>query len=215
MYRHMLKQKPVVALDIDGTSGDYHGHFLRFAEGYYGRSMPDPSDNTDGVPLYQWMGTSKAKYRQCKLAFRQGGMKRSMPCFDGMSELTRALRKCGCEVWICTTRPYLRLDNVDPDTREWLRRNKLQYDAVLYGENKYRLLSKHVGAANVVAVVDDLPEMTRQAIAAGLFPVLLRDQPYNRNALAVTDFHQRVRNAEEMYDAIHINLVLHESRRAT
>lgn len=205
--RHRIPQKPVVALDIDGTSGDYHGHFLRFAEGYYGRPMPDPKDNTDGVPLYKWMKTSKAKYRQCKLAFRQGGMKRNMPCYWGMAELTRTLRKAGVEVWICTTRPYLRLDNVDPDTREWLRRNKIQYDAVLYGENKYRLLAKHVGADNVIAVVDDLPEMTRQALTAGIGNVLLRDQPYNRNA-STGDYHTRVRDAMEMEIVIMMALKL-------
>lgn len=203
--KNRIPQKPVVALDIDGTSGDYHGHFLRFAEGYYGRTMPDPALNTDGVPLYKWMRTSKAKYRQCKLAFRQGGMKRNMPMYHGMDTLTRIVRAAGAEVWICTTRPYLRLDNVDPDTREWLRRNRLQYDAVIYGENKYRLLAQHVGAANVIAVADDLPEQTRAAIRAGIAPVLLRDQPYNQNALH-SEYHTRVYGADDMLNEIMASL---------
>ncbi len=169
---------PVVALDIDGTLGDYHGHFLRFAEQWYGRAMPAPQANTQGVPLYKWMGTSKSTYRQCKLAYRQGGMKRSMPCYDGASELTHNLRKAGAEVWITTTRPYLRLDNIDPDTRHWLRRNKIQFDGVLYGEHKYRDLSKIFGT-RVLFIVDDLPEMIEQARSKKITG-LLRDQPYNR-----------------------------------
>lgn len=197
-----LPIKPVVALDIDGTSGDYHGHFLRFAQEWYGREMPDPQTNTDGLPLYKLMGTSKAKYRQCKLAFRQGGLKRSMPCYPGMRELTMAIRKAGAEVWICTTRPYLRLDNIDPDTREWLRRNGLQHDAVLYGEHKYRSLAKVVGADNVIAVVDDLPEMTRQAQDARVPLVLLRDQPYNRNVKPLDTYDVRVHGAESMSNLI-------------
>jgi hypothetical protein len=84
-------------------------------------------------------------------------------------------------VWICTTRPYLRLDNIDPDTREWLRRNKIQHDAVLWGSNKYRELVRIAGRERVVAVLDDLPEMAEQAASVGIAPVYLRDQPYNRH----------------------------------
>ena len=186
--------KPVVALDIDGTLSDYHGWFTRFAELWTGREMPSPHENTDGVPLYKWLGMSKANYRQCKLAYRQGGMKRSMPCYAGASELTRAVRKAGCEVWICTTRPYLRLDNIDPDTRHWLRRNRIQYDGVIFGDHKYRDLVKLVGAKQVVLVVDDLPEMYEQAQTLGL-PVALRDQPYNR----VYHAHTRVSNCNEIH----------------
>ena len=169
---------PVVGLDIDGTMGDYHGHFTRFAEQWSGRDMPQPDLNTDGVPLYKWLGMSKSTYRQCKLAYRQGGMKRSMPAYPGARELTRAIRNAGAEVWITTTRPYLRLDNIDPDTRHWLRRNGIQHDGVLYGEHKYRDLKKYLGD-RVLFVVDDLPEMVTQARDIGLTG-LLRDQPYNR-----------------------------------
>lgn len=170
---------PVVALDIDGTLGDYHGHFTRFAEAWTGKKMPDPKDNTGGVPFHKHLGISKSTYRQCKLAYRQGGMKRSMPAYSGASQLTRHIRKKGAQVWICTTRPYLRLDNIDPDTRHWLRRNGIQYDNVLYGEHKYRDLRKSVGEGRVLFVVDDLPVMLEQAIGQGMFP-MVRDQPYNR-----------------------------------
>jgi FMN phosphatase YigB (HAD superfamily) len=172
-----FEDKPVVALDIDGTLGDYHGHFLRFAEQWYGRAMPNPSEVTGGVPLYKWMRTSKDTYRQCKLAYRQGGLKRSMPAYEGASELTHAIRKDGAEVWIATTRPYLRLDNIDPDTRHWLRRNKIQFDGVLYGEHKYRDLKRILGP-RVLFVVDDLPEMIDQALSLGM-RAMLRRQPYN------------------------------------
>lgn len=169
---------PVVALDIDGTLGDYHGHFIRFAEQYLGRELPDPYAVTNGIPLYKYLHISKATYRQVKLAYRQGGMKRSMPVYDGAEEITRLIRKMGCQVWICTTRPYLRLDNIDPDTRHWLRvRAKAQYDGVLFGEHKYRDL-KHIVGGRVLFVVDDLPEMLNQAIDLGMRTVL-RKQPYN------------------------------------
>jgi hypothetical protein len=176
---------PVVALDIDGTLGDYHGHFLKFAEGYIGKPMPNPKQINPGMPLYRHMQVSRATYRAAKLAYRQGGLKRSMPAYNGAALLTRSVRAAGAEVWLCTTRPYLRLDNIDPDTREWLRRNKIQYDAVLFGDNKrsnkYRELVRQVGIDRVVAVADDLPEQIERAQKLCIEDLFIMDQPYNQH----------------------------------
>jgi len=173
---------PVVAIDVDGTLGDFHAHFLRFAQDWYGRPMPDPEDINPGLPLHKFMGTSKATYRKCKFAYRQGGLKRSMPCYYGARDLTVSLRNAGAEVWLCTSRPYLQLSNIDPDTREWLRRNGIQYDMILWGEHKYRDLVKQVDRERIVGVLDDLPAMLDQAHPLGL-GTLLRDQPYNRQKI--------------------------------
>lgn len=170
---------PVVALDIDGTSGDHHGHFTRFAEAWTGKPMPPVDQFTGGVHFSKHLGISRQTYNQVKLAYRQGGMKRSMPVYEGIGEFTRYIRTKGVQVWICTTRPYLRLDNIDPDTRHWItQRAKMQYDAILYGPHKYRDLVKAVGRDRVVMVYDDLPKMIEQAMTLGL-PVCLRSQPYN------------------------------------
>lgn len=183
--------KPIVALDIDGTLGDYHSNFLEFARRYF-----DVDDwawrlgDNPGLPLWEWMKISQRDYRDAKLAYRQGGWKRWMPVYPGASELTREIRSAGAEVWICTTRPYLRLDNVDPDTREWLRRNEIEYDAVIFdpldeARNKYDELWDQA-TTRVAAIVDDLPEMVVAAREAGQFgsawnQPILRDQPYNRH----------------------------------
>lgn len=172
--------KPVVAIDIDGTLGDYHGHFLAFAEGWFGKELPKSHEINPGLRLHRFMGVPLAKYRDCKLAYRQGGLKRTMPVYPGAADLTRAIRKAGAEAWICTTRPYLRLDNIDPDTREWLSRNEIQFDHIIYGEEKYHELKRQC-KGRVAAVIEDLPELWIRA--SNLFPdalVLLRDQPYNR-----------------------------------
>ncbi len=172
--------KPIVALDIDGTLGNYHGHFLKFAEAWYGRPMPAADTINPGLPLHKFMRTSKATYRQCKLAYRQGGLERSMPVYPGASELTQQVRKAGASIWLCTTRPYLKYDQLYKDTLHWCRRNHIQYDAIIHGPHKYRDLVRNVGAERVAAVADDLPELVEQANMAGL-PTILRDQPYNRH----------------------------------
>lgn len=181
--------KPVVALDIDGTLGDYHRNFLEFADRYFHSGCGSWSElatreDNPGLPLWEWMGISQRAYRDAKLAYRQGGWKRWMPVYEGASRLTHEIRSAGAEVWLCTTRPYLRLDNVDPDTREWLRRNDIAFDALIFdpleeGVSKYAELHRQAGD-RVASVTDDLPEMILEAVRWSYIPIL-RDQPYNRH----------------------------------
>jgi hypothetical protein len=80
---------------------------------------------------------------------------------------------------VCTTRPYLHLDNIEPDTVEWLRRNRIPYDALLMGEHKYRDLRRQYGE-QVAAVLDDDPGLLSQAKALSPpVPALLMLRPHN------------------------------------
>ena len=170
--------RPVIGLDLDGTLGDFHGHFLRFAEQWLGKEMDFSYDGS--LPLYQHMHVSKHRYRQVKLGYRMGGMKRSMPVYPWASDLTRLIRSWGVDVWLCTTRPYLSHDNIDSDTRHWVRRNRLVCNGVMWGEHKYRDLARIVGRENVVAVFDDMPEMLDQATDLGI-PAVMAVRPHNMN----------------------------------
>lgn len=188
---------PIVALDIDGTLGAYHAHFTKFCGEWTGKAMPPVEEPTGGVPFHKHLGISKTTYRRVKLAYRQGGLKRSMPVYHGAGALTRVIRDAGCQVWITTTRPYLSLDNIEPDTKHWLRvRAEAQYDNVLFGEHKYRDLVKAVGRDRVVMVIDDLPEMINQACDLGL-RAYIRTQPYNVS-FGRTDLAGRVSDCLEM-----------------
>lgn len=189
--------RPVFGLDIDGTMGDYHTHFWEFAQAWCGKVLASPLAYDGSVPFWRHLGLSKATYRRVKLAYRQGGLKRSMPVFPFAAELTRALRRRGAVVVMCTTRPYLHLSNIEPDTVEWLRRNRIQYDHIIMGEHKYRDLARQYGKARIVAVVDDLPEMMDQARSVGLRSHL-KDATYNRQH-EMTDGHR----AKHLTDILH------------
>lgn len=172
---------PVIALDIDGTSGDYHSHFIRFAEAWIGRPLPSATQYTGGVKLHTYLGISRDTYNKIKLAYRQGGMKRSMPPYPGIGEFSKHVRASGVQVWICTTRPYLNLSNIDPDTRHWLRdRAQISYDGILYGPHKYHDLVRSVGRERVVIAYDDLPAQIDAALGLGL-RAAMRCQPYNED----------------------------------
>lgn len=176
---------PVLALDIDGTLGDYYEHFRWFTELYLQRPTKLDWELTDTAEFSEALGLSKEVYRQIKLAYRQGGMKRSLPVFDGTRKLIETVRQeLGIQVWIATTRPWQRLDNIDPDTQFWLGRVAGRVDGVIYGEEKYLDLIDIVGKERIVGVVDDLPQNVVSAQSLGL-RAALRVGGHNRAFRAV------------------------------
>jgi hypothetical protein len=172
--------KPVVAIDIDGTIGNYHDHFAAMCCGYWGISLPR-SAHWDGYGEFEdWIGVTKDQYREAKLAYRQGGYKRTMQVYYGAHSLLRNIRRAGAELWLVTTRPWLRLDNIDPDTRWWVSFNGLEFDHLLYGnDEKYLRLIEQVDAQRIVAVLDDLPEQFDIATELGL-PIYQRKNEHNK-----------------------------------
>lgn len=165
--------RPVVALDIDGTIGDYHGHFLSFATDYLGWTPHEDMLTYDGSePFGHWCqdayAISLSTYREIKLAYRQGGMKRTMPVIPFGPTIARLVNNMDAELWITTTRPYLSLDNIVPDTVEWCRRHEIEYDGMLFDELKYKQFATRIDPERVVLILDDLKEMCEAA--EELFP---------------------------------------------
>lgn len=166
--------KPVLGIDIDGTLVDYHRHFTDFAVQYFDLDMEHYAFHTydSRLPFHKFLGVSKEKYRQCKMAYRRGELKRSVPLlpspYPDAPTLTKTLRLWGVDVWLCTTRPYLAYDYIDSATRHNLRRHNIVHNAVLWGEHKYRDLVREVGRGRIIGVLDDLPSMCDQAMKLGL-----------------------------------------------
>lgn len=159
---------PVVGLDVDGTLADYYEHMRWFAELYLQRPVTIEWDFAPTAEFSDALQLDKKTYRDIKLAYRQGGMKRSIPVLDDRGTMVKAIRAGGIQVWITTTRPWQRLDNIDPDTQFWLNRNLGRVDGVIYGEEKYMDLVDIVGRERILGVVDDLPENVVSAMSLGL-----------------------------------------------
>jgi 5'(3')-deoxyribonucleotidase len=174
--------RPVVAIDIDGTLGDYHHHLVEFARGYLDH-WDKIERYTGRQPYRQWFcktfRVDETTFREVKLAYRQGGMKRTMPVEPGAVQLMQSLAPVA-EVWLTTTRPYLRHDTVDKDTRAWLHRNDMPYDYLLYDEDKYEKLAEMVDPQRVVAVLDnEMEQVTAATTAFGPGVAILYGNRYN------------------------------------
>lgn len=175
--------KPVAVFDLDGTLADYHNSLATFCGRYWGLSPRNVSAacHWDGEGNFEdALGINREQYRQAKLAFRQGGMKRIMPTFnDGGLHLIRNLHDEDVEIWYATQRPWQSLSNIDPDTRWWIESHHLPIDGILYDEDKYvKLVTNHVERERIILVVDDLPEMYDSAYGLGL-PVKQVARPHN------------------------------------
>lgn len=172
--------KPVVALDIDGTLGRYHEHFLNFLEKWLDRPLPMEAWRYDGDGEFSdATGLTKHTYQQAKLAFRAGGFKRWMPAFDGTQQLVNVALAFGAELWITTTRPWMRMDNIDEDTRFWLERMSIPFKGLLFDEHKYQMLCDRIDKGRIAFVLEDQWDMYDEADALGL-PVHLARSQWNR-----------------------------------
>lgn len=177
--------KPIVVYDIDGTLGEWHMLFLDFAEWYLNTPFPAHIFFDGTRELHEFMGIPLEVYRETKLAFRQGGYKRRMRVTQGAAESVRAVREAGAEVWVATTRPYLRFDNIDKDTRDWLSRNGIPYDGLVYADDKFDMLGASVDLNRVIALIDDLPKNVDRALEFTKGAMLL-DRPHNEHRQDLT-----------------------------
>lgn len=172
--------RPVFGVDIDGTLAMYHAAVYDFTATYYDRVMLPAIEEYDGsVPFRDFLGLSQGDHRAMKLAFRQGGNKRWLKTYPHVHTFMDEIRNgLEAEVWVATTRPWQSLSNIDMDTQEWLRRNGIQVDGLLYGEDKYEQLIEAVGKDRIVGVFDDLPEQIVKATTLGL-PFFQVHRPHN------------------------------------
>lgn len=169
----------VVGMDIDGTLARYHRHYVDFVEMYDNHQTGTLPRRWDGVGEFRdLLGLSKKEHHDRKLAFRAGGFKRWMPKFDNVVRMMVGLENLGVEVWVTTTRPWMRMDNVDTDTVEWLKRWSIPYHHLLFDEDKYGRLCELVDPERIVAIVDDEEEQ-RDRCAALRLPFALRSTEWN------------------------------------
>jgi hypothetical protein len=220
---------PVVGIDIDGSLGAYHDHFVWFLNTIYFPDMniqPRWSLAMRGE-FSDALRMPKDEYRRAKLAFRQGGLKRCLPQFpvdiekDGIHADIQYIRSLGIRVIITTKRPWLRLDNIDPDTQYWLDENVGEVDGVIYDDDKHLALIESFGLENILGILDDLPDVIERAVELGI-PTVLRRGAHNhwwlvreRDRLPVVvpavtrlkDFTHHVEEWKEDWDAQHSAVV--------
>lgn len=169
----------VVAVDIDGTMAQYHRGYRDFLELYDNHQPNTLPTRWHGLGEFRDVfGLTKQQHHDRKMAYRSGGFKRWMPKFDCAVTMMQDLKKLDLEVWVTTTRPWMRMDNVDNDTLEWLRRWEIPFDHLLFDEDKYGRLVEIVDPERIIGVLDDEAEQRDRCEELNL-PFVLRRSDWN------------------------------------
>lgn len=182
-YRYKMERKlaaisptdPVVAVDIDGVLNDYPASFLKWVA-----ENPSSEDAHAAVAScertlagYRTALGPKA-YAEAKDAYRESGAKREQGVRPGAKDLLDGLRAKGCTVVLLSKRPYWRIYRIYADTLQWLERNGLFADAVLFHREKHRAIMESF--PNLVAMIEDDPKVAAEVRAAGVPVVLVRSE---------------------------------------
>jgi len=165
-YRYGMEQRlraispgsPVVAVDIDGVLNDYPGCFLRWV------SPPAEEPFETLAALREKVGPKR--YREIKDEYRKSGAKREQGVRPGAREMLNGLRAAGYSVVLLSKRPYWRFYRIYADTLEWLERNGLRCDAVLFHREKHRKILEDF--PNLIAMVEDDPAVAREILSIGV-----------------------------------------------
>lgn len=183
------KDQKVVGIDIDGVLGMYHEWFTEYCKQVWALPVDEFSEIKGKV--------SPEIYEQIKAAYRQSGWKATMPAKPGASELTRALKEAGYQIIILTARPYKRYTRIYPDTLEFLQRNDIKFDAIIWDEEKHLKIIKKF--PNMEFMVEDTPEIALEVAKAG-YPVYVPSGEANKNF--DLDSHENIYGIKSLEDLL-------------
>lgn len=181
---------PIVGVDIDGVLADYYYDYPRFVEEFLGDSqMIDISGSEfphSDVNKF-FTGYDKEQLMKCKDAYRQSERKANMPVCEYAKEFLGELKARGYRIVLLTARPIDKYQMILANTIEWLEKNELPYDCVLWGEKKEERLIEEFGDTGMIKFfVDDIAK-NANAIADLGIPCYLLNKKYNQEDMTKSD----------------------------
>lgn len=128
-----LANATCVIIDIDGVLADYPNGFYEYCvKTFYPKfSKQEFAKFYKEVPILN--------REAMKASYRQSGIKANLGVIPGSKELLDSIRRRSngnIKVILMTKRPYSRYYRIYPDTLEWLAKNELVYDGIIWAEDK-------------------------------------------------------------------------------
>ncbi len=186
----------IVGVDIDGVLADYPYHFVNFINEKIGTNYK-PEDITTYDLYYGCLGLPVQIVKNLKDEFRQSGQNRYIPLIKGAKDFLKELQEDGYRIVLLSARPYKKYKRIFADTQEWLKKNKLVHDAILWDEDKCERLIREYGKDNVKFFIED--HLGNANSIAKISKVYLINKPYNqgkthKNVLRVDDLQEVLQN---------------------
>lgn len=156
---HTIKEDDkVIAIDIDGVLGEYDKYFLSWC-----RKHEDVHAVSIGHLIESY---GRDVYNKCKDGYRKSGAKSKMPVKAGAKELTKFLHSKGYKVVVLSARPYKQYTRIWADTLEWLKKNDIEFDAIIFDRDKEDVLVERFDGRVKLFIDDDLGNI-RKVSGAG------------------------------------------------
>lgn len=149
-----FKSNKVVGVDIDGVLADYPDCFIDYVNDKVGTDFK--AEDLDQYNLYEAITDIPTEVMKgLKHEFRKSGELKKVGVLPGAKEFLQSLKNKGYKIVLLSARPYKEYRRIFADTKEWLDKNGLVYDAILWDEDKLNRLIREFGENNVSFFVED------------------------------------------------------------
>lgn len=145
MNLKLKKDSKMCALDIDGVLFPWPDVYMKFVEINYPEYSKYSFEELESMPIKQ----------EIKDAYRMSGIKSAADCINGASDFTKKLRKAGYKIILLTSRPYEKYFRIYADTLQWISKNNIIFDAIIWNHEKEKYLYENFKGMIKFVVEDD------------------------------------------------------------
>ncbi len=141
------KNKKIAIIDIDGILASWPKTFINFVNEKTNnnfKSYKDLRNNLERLLMFN-----------LKEQYRLSGIKKEMDVLFDATKFTKFLKKENYSIIIVTARPYEKYFRIYSDTLNWLNKNNILYDAIIWKQEKEKYIIEHFKKENVAFCIDD------------------------------------------------------------
>lgn len=172
-----FKSNKVVGVDIDGVLADYPDCFINYVNDKVGTDFK--VEDLNQYNLYEAITDIPTEVMKgLKHDFRKSGELKKVGVLSGAKKFLKTLKDKGYKIVLLSARPYKEYRRIFADTKEWLDKNDLIYDAILWDEDKLNRLIREFGEDNVSFFVED--NLKNANSISKSTKVYLLDKSYNQ-----------------------------------
>lgn len=181
-----LKNKQVIACDIDGVLNNYPLNFIQFVNQKLNTSYSNYRDMKSGVEAKTLI--------DLKDDFRETGLESQGEVNEDSRNFLKTIDRLGKYIILLSSRPVEKHPSLYYNTYDWLRLNNFNFNALYFSKYKHLEIIKKV--PNIEFMIEDNRTFANQIAERG-FIVFLLSNEYNRG-----DIHENVIRVDSLNQII-------------
>jgi uncharacterized HAD superfamily protein len=195
MQLSLIKDGNIVGVDLDDILCCWVEGFLAFVSRKTKKDLTHLNFTNLNDTLSEMIGVEKLK--KLKHDFRLSDEKKKLNKCYYASEFTNKLKAKGFQIIVLSSRPVSEYPKLYADTLQWLKKNKICYDAVFFSENKEEHIIKEFPKLKFF-VEDNV--INANKIARKNYKVFLINKHYNVNELT----HKNVIRVDDLKEILEL-----------